>query len=160
VTTTPTGLNLKLCPSCQHEKHIGGPCEVIIEHLPSASGYPPMDKKCPCTDAQARKSSKGKVGGFHLLPWRAITMVAGIYEYGAKKYAANSWREVPVDQETGETPIERYFNAMMRHIIAWRRGEWLDPESGHAHLAHALWGVIALIELSMDEMGKDPKDTQ
>jgi hypothetical protein len=87
-------------------------------------------------------------------------MVAGIYEYGAKKYAANSWREVPVDQETGETPVERYFNAMMRHIIAWRRGEWLDPESGHAHLAHALWGVIALIELSMDEMGKDPKDTQ
>lgn len=156
MATTPTGLNLKLCPSCQHSKHIGRTCGAILSGDPDKGD----EKRCGCSDAQARKSSKGKVGGFHLLPWRAITMVAGIYEYGAKKYAANSWREVPIDPDTGETPVERYFNAMMRHLIRWRQGEWLDPESGHSHLAHALWGVIALIELSMDEMGKDQKDTQ
>jgi hypothetical protein len=147
-------LDLKKCPSCGHEKHIGGSCKEIIEHLPASASYPAMDKECGCTDAQARKSSKGKVGGFHLIPWAAIMALAGIYEYGAKKYAANSWRQVPVDPDTGETPIERYFNAMMRHLIAWLKGEWLDPESGHPHLAHALWGVVALYELSMDERAK------
>jgi hypothetical protein len=155
---TPTGklLDLSKCPSCSHPKHIGGRCgfqEVIPgqEHLTKPA--------CECSDAQARKASKGKPGGFHLIPWRAITAVAGIYAYGAKKYAANSWREVPLDPDTGETPAERYFNAMMRHLIAWKKGEWIDPESGHSHLAHALWGVIAVFELSMDEMGKGKDDT-
>lgn len=143
-------LDFSLCPSCQHPKHIGGPC---THKYPG----PPGDEKeypCQCSDAQARKQSKGKPGGFHLLPWRAITALAGIYAYGAKKYAANSWRDVPIDPETGETPIERYFNAMMRHLIAWLGGEWLDKESGHPHLAHAMWGMVALFELSMDEREK------
>lgn len=143
-------VDLTKCPSCQHDKHIGRTCG--FEYA-----SPPGDSKkytCGCSDAQARKQSKGKPGGFHLIPWRAITALAGIYAYGAKKYAAHSWRDVPIDPETGETPIERYFNAMMRHLIAWMGGEWTDKESGHPHLAHVLWGVVALYELSMDERAK------
>lgn len=143
-------LDLNLCPSCQHPKHIGKNCPHIFPSPPGDSN----EYGCPCTDAQARKQSRGKAGGFHLVPWRAITALAGIYAYGARKYAANSWREVPIDPETGETPVERYFNAMMRHVIAWREGEWFDKESGHSHLAHALWGMVALFELSMDEREK------
>jgi hypothetical protein len=147
---TPTGLDLSRCPSCGHDKHIGKTCG-FIEFNTEADTH----KACECSDAKARKASGGKPGGFHLIPWRAVTALAGIYEYGARKYAANSWRDVPTDPETGETPIDRYFNATMRHLIAWRQGEWLDKESGKAHLAHALWGVVALFELSLDDTKQD-----
>jgi hypothetical protein len=97
---------------------------------------------CGCTAAQR--------GGFHLIPWRAIECLAAVYEYGARKYAPNSWREVPRDPDTGEEPIDRYFNALMRHLIDFKKGEWMDKESELPHLYHALWNVIAVLELSLD----------
>jgi hypothetical protein len=133
MSVTPTGLDLSLCANCQHDKHIGMTCMVL---------------GCGCDDVQARKNSKGKIGCFYLLPWEAIMELAAVYEYGAKKYAANSWREVPKDPVTGAEPHERYFDAMMRHIVAIQRGEEFDPESGLRHIAHVMWGACALAELT------------
>ena len=33
----------------------------------------------------------------------------------------------------------------MRHLVAWRMGEWIDPESKLPHLAHVTWNGIALL---------------
>lgn len=141
---TPTGLDLSKCASCGHRKHIGGDCSEIIT-FDTANG---TNTRCTCSDAQARKSSKGKIGCFYLVPWDSIEELASVYEYGAKKYAPNSWRQVPKDPVTGAEPHERYFDAMMRHIGAIMRGEEIDPESGLRHVAHALWGMVAYAELT------------
>ena len=54
-----------------------------------------------------------------------------VLDYGAEKYGVdNNWQHV-LDAR------RRYYDALMRHIAAWWDGEWLDPESGLPHLAHA-----------------------
>lgn len=62
-------------------------------------------------------------------------MTYGIEEQG---YVEGSWREVP-------DPINRYYAALMRHILAWRDGEKYDPQSGYHHLAHAGANVMILL---------------
>lgn len=68
---------------------------------------------------------------FSLLPLKELGQVIDVLEYGARKYAPNNWQLVPSSNE-------RYFDAAMRHIIAFRLGEKNDTESGKSHLAHAI----------------------
>ena len=60
---------------------------------------------------------------WHLLPLTEVKEVVKVLAFGAKKYGPNNWQYL-------DEPRERYFSAMMRHMIAWREGEWLDRESG------------------------------
>jgi hypothetical protein len=72
-----------------------------------------------------------------LLPIECIEDIVKILTFGADKYGPNNWQDV--------TPFEeRYYAALMRHIVAWRKGEKIDPESGMSHLAHALCNVVFL----------------
>jgi hypothetical protein len=73
-----------------------------------------------------------------LLPSGTIAQVIAVLEYGAKKYAVNNWIEVP-DAKT------RYYDAAMRHLDAWHRGEVNDEESGLPHLAHAACCLLFLM---------------
>ena len=61
-----------------------------------------------------------------------LTMVIEVMTFGAKKYADNNWMLVE--------PKERYWAAAMRHMLA-SQSDWLDPESGLPHLAHALCSI-------------------
>lgn len=64
-----------------------------------------------------------------LYPAEAMYKIAEVLEFGAKKYAVDNWKYVQ--------PIERYFDAALRHLMAIKTGELNDPESGLSHLAHA-----------------------
>jgi hypothetical protein len=77
---------------------------------------------------------------WHLLPWEAAEQVVDVLMFGAKKYAPDNWRHV----ENAQT---RYLNAAIRHLLAWKRGEAHDPESGLHHLAHAACCVLFLLAL-------------
>lgn len=85
-----------------------------------------------------------------LLPWGAAQAVVDVLEHGRKKYAADNWRSV-------QEPNRRYFAAMIRHLVAWRRGEKLDKESGLPHLAHAVCSGLFLLEL---EVGLGPTSAE
>lgn len=76
---------------------------------------------------------------FSLVPAEALSDVIDVLEFGAKKYGAENWRKVDNAQE-------RYFNAAMRHLLAWRKGESSDDESGLPHLAHAATCLMFMIE--------------
>lgn len=65
-----------------------------------------------------------------LLDFTQIEKMVDILTSGAKKYSDNNWKKV-------EPFIERYFAAMMRHLIAWRKGDKIDSETGKSHLNHA-----------------------
>jgi hypothetical protein len=78
-----------------------------------------------------------------LMPWIALESIIGVLTYGAKKYAAHQWRDVP---ELGE----RYWAATHRHLAAFRGGELIDPESGYPHLAHACCSILFLLTIELE----------
>jgi len=77
---------------------------------------------------------------YDLLPFEAIDEVVKVLNYGAKKYAPNSWQKL-------DDGIERYTAALLRHISAWRQGEANDKESGLPHLSHILCNAMFLVYL-------------
>ena len=87
--------------------------------------------------SMGRKDDPGKAR-WDLLPWKQVKSVVDVLTFGARKYADNNWQAV-------ESPRERYFAAVMRHIEAWWGGEKNDFESGLHHLAHAACCLIFMM---------------
>lgn len=81
---------------------------------------------------------RGLVGYFP----RAALQVATVSTFGAKKYAWNGWEGV-------EDGVNRYSDAMMRHLLYEATGEVYDPDSDLLHAAHAAWGAMARLELML-----------
>jgi hypothetical protein len=93
--------------------------------------YSPMQET-----SEGRKADIGKLR-YSLLP-PSIWQVIRVLEYGARKYAPDNWKKVP-DAET------RYFDALHRHLAAWRAGEVNDEESGLPHIAHVACNALFLL---------------
>lgn len=73
-----------------------------------------------------------------LIPGHALDAVARVYAFGASKYKDNNWRY--------NYPWSLSLGALLRHVNATKKGEWLDSESGEPHLAHAVFHCLAMIE--------------
>lgn len=84
-----------------------------------------------------RKNDNGKVR-WQFLPWSEVEDVARVTDFGATKYAPENWKIVP-------DATNRYFDATMRHITAWKKGELIDSETGYHHLAHAACCLLFLM---------------
>lgn len=56
---------------------------------------------------------------------------------GARKYGRHNWRASPVKASI-------YYDAALRHMIAWYEGEDVDPDSGLSHIAKAMAGLHIL----------------
>lgn len=74
----------------------------------------------------------------------ALSGVADVATFGARKYTRNGWRTVP-------NGLQRYTDAMHRHLLAAAKGEVCDPESGLPHLHHVAWNALAIAELTAME---------
>lgn len=97
---------------------------------------------------KADKSAIGKDGSgkndradgklrWDLLPLAEIEDIVRVYTEGAKKYADNSWQDIP-------DGFNRYLGALMRHLVAYTKGERYDKE-GFMHLSAVCWNAIALL---------------
>jgi len=95
-----------------------------------------------------RKDDQDKLD-FSLLPLDALPPIIRVLMYGAEKYSPDNWRTVP-------DPERRYYNAAMRHLTAWKRGETADTESGFPHLAHAACCLLFLLALSSQPLDGGP----
>lgn len=84
-----------------------------------------------------------------LLPFDALTDVADVLDYGAKKYAARNW-------ELGMA-WGRLVGAALRHLFAWCGGQETDPESGKHHLAHFACCALMLLALVKRGVGTDDR---
>lgn len=71
-----------------------------------------------------------------LLPYDCIEELAKIISYGEMKYGEHNWQGVEWD---------RYFAALMRHLIARKNGELKDPESGLDHLSHVMCNAMFML---------------
>ncbi len=75
-----------------------------------------------------------------LIPQGTISSVIEVLEHGAQKYDVDNWKQVP------DARI-RYYDAAMRHIDSWYKGEQKDEESDLPHLAHAICCLLFLMWL-------------
>jgi len=75
-----------------------------------------------------KKYDQGKAR-FDLIDPRFEEEIAQILGFGAEKYSANSWQDVP-------DALNRYIAALRRHLNAIQQGEIIDPDSGLPHHAH------------------------
>jgi hypothetical protein len=76
---------------------------------------------------------------YGLLPPLALEATVEVLTFGAQKYERDNWKRVPDSKR-------RYYDALQRHLWAWKKGEILDPESGKHHLAHAMCCLMFLYE--------------
>lgn len=85
---------------------------------------------------------------YGLVPANALHEIVKVLTYGAQKYSRENWRQVPERER-------RYFDAMMRHLWAVRRGELVDDETGISHYAHAGCCLLYLLEMELDPNVKE-----
>ena len=76
---------------------------------------------------------------YGLIPPSATKALAEVLTYGSKKYKPNNWQKVD--------NLDRYVDALYRHLEAWRSGEKFDGESGLSHLSHAMTNIVFLNHL-------------
>lgn len=71
----------------------------------------------------------------------AIKAVTKVMEFGSNKYEDGNWKK-------GGKPDSEYLNSMMRHLLSWLQGNTYDDDSECSHLGHAIWNLMALLELN------------
>lgn len=75
-----------------------------------------------------------------------VGLVAG---YGTRKYGRLNYMK--------GYEWSKNYDAMQRHLMAFWGGEYLDPESGLPHLAHASWHCMVLMEFYEKGLGVDDR---
>lgn len=83
------------------------------------------------------KHDDGKLH-WNLVDYKQIEKLVDILTHGEKKYASNNWMHV-------DNFNNRYFDALMRHITAWKSGEKIDKEWNKSHLSHAMANLMFLM---------------
>jgi hypothetical protein len=73
---------------------------------------------------------------------RALEEVGKVGTFGAIKYSPSGWVKVP-------DGINRYHDALYRHLMAYSRDDLRDADSGLLHLSHACWNLLAILDLTL-----------
>lgn len=101
----------------------------------------------PPTSPPAARDNAGKAPMDFILDFPiAMEALARVMEVGAVKYERDNWKK-------GGKPDAEYFGAAMRHLFAAKNaknaGEDVASDTGCLHAAHAVWNLLAYIELNM-----------
>lgn len=124
----------------EEEREMIATLQASIDLAERAKLGKPTHRGVPARKPGAQKDNTGK-RQWWLLPWEAVGLGVDVLMYGAYDaprpdgttgYGANNWQGIPTID---------YLDAAVRHINSWRAGEWQDPASKKAHLAHA-WCCI------------------
>jgi len=100
-----------------------------------AQGYPDDNPKTALGEAKPKMSDTPTIG---------VREMGRVFTMGAAKYGRFNWREHRVSSSV-------YYDAALRHLMAWFDGEDADPESGLPHLAH----VMACMNIILDAKAHD-----
>ena len=75
---------------------------------------------------------------WHLFPMEEAEIVAEVFHKGAEKHQPFGWQTIP-DAHT------QYSDALMRHWVAYCKGEKTDPDDGLPALAHLIADAFILL---------------
>jgi len=85
-----------------------------------------------------------------LVPPEAEEAIGEVLTSGIKKHGERNW-------EAGRLYSGEYA-ALRRHLLAWAKGEFRDPESGLPHLFHALTRLAFLVTYEKRGLWKEYDD--
>ena len=114
------------------------------EHADLITNSKESDPSGLCAHTPGAKLDAGKVrpglvlGDFS----NALLAVSEVGTYGANKYTDHGWLEV-------NDGVNRYKDAMQRHLLKHNTGELIDDETDLTHLAAVAWNVLAMLELTI-----------
>lgn len=80
---------------------------------------------------------------------KALQAVARVCEHGGRKYGKGNFK-------LGGKPNDEYYGCAMRHLFKAYEGQDFDDQSGGLHIAHAIWNLMALLELNWEGDVYDP----
>jgi hypothetical protein len=83
-------------------------------------------------------AAKGK-HVFSPIPPIALVGLGAAMNNGAEKYGLFNWRDSSVSSTV-------FYDAILRHLIAWYSGERSAPDSGVHHLGHVMAGCAILLD--------------
>lgn len=93
------------------------------------------------------KLDAGKVevvrGAISYFP-RALLAVARVSQFGSRKYSWKGWEQV-------RNGIQRYWDALGRHMVEESISGEYDKDSGELHAVHEAWNALARAELILRE---------
>lgn len=81
------------------------------------------------------KNDEGKLQ-WSLMPFEQLEDTVRVLMKGAEKYSRDNWKKCD--------DINRYKDALMRHVTAYIKGEERDPDDNLPHLAHAICNCLFL----------------
>ena len=85
-----------------------------------------------------------------VVPANVIMEIAvGMLEGGCK-YGRHNYRAMGVRSSV-------YYDATMRHLMAWWEGEDIDPDSGISHITKAIASLVVLRDAMMQDMVTDDR---
>ena len=140
---TPSDTNPEPDARCSNCGSMGCTCNTVIS---PTSTYPDSNPKAILGNAKTGYR-------FALIP-SALAEMSKSLDGGAEKYGEMNWRTTGVRGSV-------YLDAMMRHLLAWKEGEDLDPETGANHLGHVMGNCAILMDAAYegclldDRLGKD-----
>lgn len=102
-----------------------------------------LTKTTTVVSPAGRKDDQGK-NRLDLVEPEFIEGIGNTLTFGAEKYKENSWQNI-------EDAENRYYAAAMRHLLAWRKGEKVDSESGLSHLEHVACNIMFLQHFEREE---------
>lgn len=76
-----------------------------------------------------------------------ITEMARVLAFGAEKYGANNWKQAPMAEAR-----DIYLNALLRHALAYAKGNQHCVKDGQYHLAQI--AVNAMFLFYFDKIGE------
>ncbi len=82
---------------------------------------------------------------------RALVAVSNVSLFGANKYAWKGWEKVP-------DGINRYSDALGRHLLAEVIDGPIDDETQLLHASQVAWNALARLELMLREPKEKEKD--
>ena len=82
---------------------------------------------------------------YSLIPPETLKALAEVLTFGADKYQKDNWKLL----ENGK---ERYLDALMRHLEAYRSGDLIDSESNLPHIYHLLCNAAFLTYFTTKEL--------
>jgi len=85
-----------------------------------------------------------------VIPAGVIAEVGVALVEGAAKYGKFNYREAGVLASV-------YYDATMRHLMAYWEGEDIDPDSGLSHVTKAISSLVVLRDAMMQEMLEDDR---
>jgi hypothetical protein len=87
---------------------------------------------------------------FSTIPATVVTELAIAMGEGAVKYGKFNWRSEGVRSSI-------YYDAVLRHLIAWQEGEDIDPDSGLSHITKAIASLTVLRDAMIQDNWVDDR---